>query len=313
MKKPISPRRYMIVVLVIIALVFLTGCSSCSANYTKPISGFSGVMDILVWPIAGLMYGIGKSIGFGYYALMIVFATIVVRSIAWPIYSKTNDMSLKMKLMQPELAKIEEKYAGRDDQASQQRKQQETMILYQKYGLGLSGCITPFIQFPLFLAFYETIQRVPYTISTAEVSYALDFGQFNHTIFGIDLFGTISAPGLAEAATQKTGIWILAILVALTQIVSQILVQVRQKREEKKRSGDVPEYRRPQASASQKSTNLTMQIMMYAMAVMMAVFVIRSAAGLGLYWLTGNLFSMFQSWISTRTQEKKMNKLKAKM
>lgn len=311
MKTINSYRRYIIVGIAVIALVLLTGCNACTQNgMTKPINGFSSILDILIWPIAGLMYILGKSIAFNQYAVMIVLATIIIRTVAWPVYSKSNDMTLKMKLMQPELNKIEAKYEGRDDESSQKMKQQEQMMLYQKYGVGASGCIAPFIQFPLFMAFYETIQRIPYTINSEEASYPLNFGQFNHMLFGVDLFGTIKDPQMADPTRQKIGVWILIVLVVLSQILSQVLLQVRQKKEEKKYVKDVPDYRKPQPTGQQKANNVTMQVMMYAMAILMGVFVYRSAVGLGLYWLTGNLYTLLQSSIGSKTQAKRLEKLK---
>ena len=109
-------------------------------RYT-PIDGFKSGWDILVWPMAFLMYGIGKTVAFNYYSLTILFATIIVRTLAWPIYAKTNDLSLKMKLMAPHQAKIEAKYAGKDDPISQQRKQMEMMQLFKKYGVGPARCV----------------------------------------------------------------------------------------------------------------------------------------------------------------------------
>lgn len=56
----------------------------------------------------------------GFYIIGLLITTILVRTIAWPIYAKTNDMTLKMQLMQPELNKIQEKYATRQDDRSKQ-------------------------------------------------------------------------------------------------------------------------------------------------------------------------------------------------
>ena len=55
-----------------------------------------------------------------------------------------------------------------------------------------------------------------------------------------------------------------------------------------------------------------MKIMMYMMPVMMAIFVIQSTAALGWYWLVGNLFTAFQTYISSKTSEKRMQKLRQK-
>ena len=111
--------------------------------------------------MAGIMWCIGKTIGFGSYPITIIIATIVVRTLAWPIYAKTNDMQLKMKLVEPEMQKIQKKYEGKEDQESKQRMQMETMQLYKKYGIGIGGCVMPIIQMPIFLGFYYSIRKIP--------------------------------------------------------------------------------------------------------------------------------------------------------
>lgn len=98
-------KRYLLVALAIIGLFLFASCRGGTQEY-KPIEGWNGILDILVWPIAALMWAIGKTVGFGYYGLVIIIATIIVRTLAWPIYAKTNDMSLKMQLMAPTKQKL---------------------------------------------------------------------------------------------------------------------------------------------------------------------------------------------------------------
>lgn len=70
-------------------------------------------------------------------------------------------MSLKMTLMQPEMARIQRKYGVRKDPQSQQQMQLEMMKLYKKYKMNPLGCILPmFIQFPIFMAMYEVVKRI---------------------------------------------------------------------------------------------------------------------------------------------------------
>ena len=147
--------KYILIASVLLAALFLTGCSTANKDGSyNPIEGFNSAIDLLVWPMAGLMWGIGKTVAFGNYGVVIILATIIVRTCAWPIYAKTNDMSLKMQLMAPEQAKIQKRYEGKTDQESQQRMQMEMMQLYKKYGVGVGGCLMPFVQFPLFIAFF---------------------------------------------------------------------------------------------------------------------------------------------------------------
>ena len=290
-------------------LIILTGCGSTN---TSPIEGFSGITDILVWPIAGMMWLIGNVIPS--YGVVIIIATLLIRTAAWPIYAKTNDMSLKMQIMGPELQKIEAKYEGKEDQDSKQRKQAETMALYKKYGVGLGGCLTPILQFPLFIAFYETLRRVPATIGE---QFTLNFGIMNHKFLGIDLFEGVELSEAALAAGtdpnfQKYGIWALAIIVAVSQIISQIIMMARQKKQQAEMYVDVPDYRQPKKTEQQKSQGLMMNIFAFSMSIMMALFVLRSPAALGLYWLIGNLYTMLQSYINSRGSTKRKDKLKTK-
>ena len=101
-------KRNIIITLLLVVLMFtLTGCNSDPEDLVRPIQGFTEFWDIFVYPMAGIMWVIGKTIGFGNYPLTIILSTLVVRTIAWPIYAKTNDMQLKMQLVQPEMEKIE--------------------------------------------------------------------------------------------------------------------------------------------------------------------------------------------------------------
>lgn len=305
-----SKKKLLLVGVVIAALLLLSGCSSDPTTYTKPIVGF-GVEDIFVYPMAGIMWAIGKSIAFGNYAVVIILATIVVRTMAWPIYAKTNDMSLKMQLVQPEADKIRLKYEGKEDEASKQRMQMETMQLYKKYGIGLGGCLLPFIQMPIFIGFYRTISRMPATILDGEGN-LLTSGHWLRVFTDTKLFGVDLLLGQTDDPLQKWGVIVLGILVGLTQILSIFLTQKRQKNIKKEQTSNVPAYRLEQQQSTQKQTQTTMNIMMYFMAGMMVLFVLRSPAGLGLYWLVGNIYSTFQSYIGHKTSDKRLNKLKEK-
>ena len=310
--------RYLLVFVVILACLVLTACNRSGQQEVvyRPIYGFKfPSWDFIVWPMAGLMYVLGKIFG-GEYFLVIIVATLIVRTAAWPIYAKSNDMTLKMQLMAPETAKIEAKYAGKTDQESLQRKQMETMQLYKKYGVGLGGCFMPFLQLPIFIAFYETLRRIPVTRSSYIVEAAtgltsklpLDFDFLDGYIFNLDLFSDMSV-----GKTQKIAIWVLAILVALTQLGSQIMMNIRQKKQKEAMQSDIPQYRRPERTDQQKQSETIMKVMMYGMPVMMVLFIIRSPAALGLYWLVGNIYSALQSYLGSKSTAKRMAKLKEKM
>lgn len=312
-----NKKNLIFIVLLLILMFTLTGCNSDPETMNAPIQGFNEFWDIFVYPMAGIMWVIGKTIAFGNYPVTIIVATLVVRTIAWPIYGKTNDMQLKMQLVQPEMEKIQKRYAGKEDQESKQRMAMEQMQLYKKYGISMLGCFMPLVQMPIFLGFYRTISRMPASI---EASNWIGKVFSNTKIFGVDMmlkqneiFGEMGeVVETTDWTTQKYGVVILAALVGITQIISIILSNMRQKRQQEKQYETVPEYRRPQQNEQQKMTTNTMKFMLYFMAAMMVIFVWGSPAGLGLYWVVGNIYSTLQSYLGQLGQEKRLEKLKQK-
>lgn len=336
----IETRKYLNVAL-IIGLLFLVGCGKgaagcgCSAtNFTDslgnttllPIAhgvfGKGSLWDFLVYPMTHLMFFVAKIVGYNY-AVTILISTVLIRSIAWPIYGKTNDMTMKMSLLGPEQAKIEEKYRDKVDKASQQQKSMEMMQLYKKYKISFAGCLMPFIQMPIFLAFYETLRRIPATSQAYIDSVGTEFkatetvviegllynaDKLNTKLFGLDLLLTQNE----GSNWQKWGIYIIAALVAITQIGTQILSQRRAKRQREKMEENVPDYRKKGQTEQQKQSEKMMKIMLYTMPIMMVMFIVTSPAALGWYWLVGNIFTAFQTFISSKLSAKKMEQLRKK-
>ena len=106
-------RKYALLYVAVATLGLLVGCAKKNGTQEPyaPIIGFTKPGDIFVYPIAGIMWLMGKSLAFGSYGVAIILTTLIVRTIAWPIYAKSNDMTLKMQLMHPELEKVQAKYA----------------------------------------------------------------------------------------------------------------------------------------------------------------------------------------------------------
>ncbi len=65
-----------------------------------------------------------------------------------------------MNMIQPEINKIQQKYAGKDDQTSQMRQAQELQNLYKKYDIKPMGSLgMAFLQYPFMIAMYYAAQR----------------------------------------------------------------------------------------------------------------------------------------------------------
>ena len=98
--------------------------------------------------------GIASVAGNWSWGLAIIVLTITVRILIWPLHAKSTHTMKRMAKLQPEMARIKEKYA--DDP---NKMNTETMGLYRKYGINpLGGCLPMFIQIPVFFGFYRMLQ-----------------------------------------------------------------------------------------------------------------------------------------------------------
>ena len=117
-------------------------------------------VQLIVMPLAWLIIKIGNLVG--NYGLSVMIVGFLIRLVLLPFSVKTMKQSENMKKIQPKLAKIEKKYASKNDQESQMQKSQEMMMLYKEHNVNpLGSCLISFIQLPLFFGFLEAINRIP--------------------------------------------------------------------------------------------------------------------------------------------------------
>jgi YidC/Oxa1 family membrane protein insertase len=85
------------------------------------------------------------------YGIIILLLTILVRIILLPLTYGSFKSQAKMKVLQPEMTEINEKF--KDDPM---KKQQEVMGLYRKAGVNpLGGCIPGLLQMPILIAMFN--------------------------------------------------------------------------------------------------------------------------------------------------------------
>lgn len=288
-------KKWMIVAGLLGLTLVLSGCVS-QAVLDTPLTQDEGFFStFIVLPVAWLMFTATDILG-GSFFFGILITTLIVRTLGWPIYAKSNDMTIKMQAMQPEQQKIQAKYEGKTDRDSQARMQQETMALYKKFGINPLGCLLPFLQLPIFLAVYYAVRRLPNNIGTGY----LDISSFGGTteILGIDLIQIVSV----EITTSLASNWMYLLIPLFTGISMYLVTSITQKRQ-KRAQKDVPDYRKNDRQvAMQKQT----QIMMYFLVLMMVYITYISPAALGIYWIFGNTYSLIQTTINYRLADKKL-------
>ena len=102
----------------------------------------------------------------GNFGLAILLFTFCVKLLFFPLANKSYQAMSKMKLLQPEIQKLRERFP--DDKA---RQQQEMMALYKRVGANpLAGCLPIVIQIPVFFSLYKVL------FVTIEMRHAPFFG-----------------------------------------------------------------------------------------------------------------------------------------
>lgn len=87
------------------------------------------------------------------YGIAIILLTLLIRTLTFPLQYKSFKSMKKMQIIQPELAKIKEKY-----KSDPQKMQKETMELFKRAGANpLGGCLPLILQMPVFFAFYKVL------------------------------------------------------------------------------------------------------------------------------------------------------------
>lgn len=118
-------------------------------------------MNILYAPFAFLMRLFDSFTG--NYALTLLLFTILFKVVLLPLGIKQQKNQIKMAALRPKEEVIRKKYAGRKDQATMQKMQQEIMELQQKENVSpMGGCMPLVIQLVLIMVIY-TIIRQPLT------------------------------------------------------------------------------------------------------------------------------------------------------
>lgn len=94
--------------------------------------------------------------------LSIIIFTIVIKALMIPMSIKQQKFTKMNAIINPEIQAINKKYKGLKDQASMMKRNEETMAVYNKYGVRpTGGCLQLLIQLPILLALYRVVWNIP--------------------------------------------------------------------------------------------------------------------------------------------------------
>ncbi len=118
-------------------------------------------------------------LGINNVAITIIVFTVFIYLCLFPFTYQQQKFSVLNRKMQPELNAIRKKYAGKKDQASMAAQQEETQMVYDKYGVSMMGsCGQMLIQMPILFALYRVFYNVPAYITSVK-------GIFTNLVDGI--------------------------------------------------------------------------------------------------------------------------------
>ncbi len=216
---------------------------------------------VFVKPLAFALLKVGEFVK--NYGVSVILISLFIRLLTFPITKKTAMQSELMKKAQPELNRIQKKYADKKDQDSMIKQNQEMMAVYKKYNVNpMTGCLFALLQLPIFIAFFEAVQRTPVI--------------FEDKFLGLQL-GTTPSVGITSSLFYAY--IILMVLIAGTTYYS---------------------FKMNATGNMEDSTMKMMPLMTSGMIVITAMFM---PTGLGIYWITSNVFTIVQNILVKRSKE----------
>ena len=198
------------------------------------------------------------------FGIIILILALLVRLIIFPLTYKSYLSTAKIRVIQPEIAALNEKYPREEDAM---KKQQATMELYKKAGINpMGGCLPMLIQMPILIAMFRFF---PASIELRGQSFlwADDLSSYDSVLnlpFNIPFYG------------DHVSLFCLLMAVALF-IFSYINYN--------------------QSSASQPQMAGMKFMMVYMMPLMMIFWFNDYSSGLNYYYFLSSLLSMAQTFL----------------
>jgi YidC/Oxa1 family membrane protein insertase len=286
------------------------------------------MLDFIAIPMGYVLKFIYDMLAFKNYGIAIILLTVMVKTLLLPLYIKQYHSTSKLSEIQPQMQEIQKSYKN-----DKEKLNEEMMKLYQENKVNpAGGCLPLLIQMPILFSLYyvisqplrymvgkspETIlhlfEKIPigpdrisnirdlsiityfgkHTEELASVSQMLKKEELlNMNFLGINL-GAIPTWNYQKlfgdvAGAQNLNLLLIPILSAITTYIS-VKYSMQQT---------------PQTSDNQMQASMQ-KSMMWVSPVMTAFISFSVPAGLGLYWIVGNIYQIAQQMFMNRFVIKK--------
>lgn len=229
------------------------------------------------------------------YGVAIILLTIFVRVVLLPLTIKQTKSMQAMQKIQPQMKELQAKHKG-----DKQRLNEEMMKLYKTHQVNpLGGCLPLVLQFPVFIALFQVLNACGLKVAKGKPCPASAIGT---------KYLPASSAILTAIQTGNTGFLGMSMAASPAQVVSQsgpvaaipyfLLLAMM---------GLTTWYQTKQAAGAQPpgAANTQMAIIGKVMPVMLMLFSYRFPAGVSIYWVVSNLWTIGQQRVllgPTRTQ-----------
>lgn len=257
---------------------------------------FAAVMEPFRWLVSVIMAGFhdwlataGMPPGDGWtWTLSIIGLVLVIRAALIPVFLAQVRAQRRMRLLQPELQELQERFKGRTDPASRQAMAQEQMALYKKHGTNpFSACLPLLIQAPFFLALFQVLSGLSSASPRGEGIGALDQGQVVQ-FASAGIFGAPLSASFLHGGGDPTAVAVLAVAMILVMITCQFLTQkLVASRNLAGQDADSPLMRQQ-------------RILLYVLPFVFGVGGIFFPIGVLVYWTVSNLWTLAQQVLVSR-------------
>ena len=255
--------------------ISLTHLTMVPANVFQPLIDIFGPVLVFFHSIIG-----------GSWGWSIIALTVVVRALLLPLAFRQMHSMQKLQHLAPRMKAIQAKYKG-----DKQRQQQEIMKFYKENEINPFASLLPVaVQIPVFIGLYYTLRTrlrediCPGLQAVYRHAYALHHNiplreAAGHTTACHGLNGS-SWLFIHDLTNTATGLTLVALIVLYVgaQLASSLMLQA-------------------------PTTDQTQRRMMLLLPLFFVILIISFPAGLILYWITTNTWTMAQQWALRRRIE----------
>lgn len=161
---------------------------------TQSTTFIIGPIAKILGMLMNLIFSLVPNIG-----LAIIIFTIIIYLCMMPLTVKQQKFSKLSAKMNPEIQAIQKKYKNKKDQDSMQRMQEETQVVYRKYGVSPTGsCVQLAIQMPILFSLYRVINNIPAYVEKIKAVYLTFVGKMIEIPESIEVLKTFKNYGMLK-------------------------------------------------------------------------------------------------------------------